>query len=121
MFRVCTDALNCEVIQNTFANTVGVQIGGDLTGTGLVLITELYDAEAGFYGYYVVNASDPYYNDDVDYRVSGTVTLTFDTDLFDAYQIWTGLGGENKFMPANGSITLELGYADGAFVIPFKR
>ena len=116
-----TAAHNCEVIQNTFANTVGVEIGGDLTGTGLVLITELYDAETGLYGYYVVNASDPYYNETVDCRVKGTVTLTFDTDSFDAYQIWTGLGAENRFLPVNGTVTLELDYADGAFIIPFKR
>ena len=116
-----TDAHNCQVVQNTFANTVGVEIAGDLTATGLVLVTELYDEETGLYGYYVVNASETYYSDTVDNRVKGTVALTFDTSVFDAYQIWTGLGGQNKFMPANGSIAIELDYAEGAFVIPFKR
>ncbi len=115
-----TSAHNCEVIQNDFANEVGVAIGGDLTSTGLVLVTELYDAESGLYGYYVVNASDPYYNETTDNRVKGTVTLTFDSSEFDACQIWTGLGGKNNYMPA-GSVTIELDYAEGAFIIPFNR
>ena len=96
-----------------------VTLGGGLTGDGLVLVSELYDAETGLYGYYVVNASSPFVGaDNSIVPVSGSVTLTLDG--FDAVQVWDETSVDSSFLPASKSITLDLAACEGVFIIPFN-
>lgn len=104
----------CGVKNDEIANISAVTLGGDLTGEGLVLISEHFDSEAGLYGYYVANASDP-----LD-KLSGTVTFKLDTSVYTAYQLWTGTSVKNVFLPDDGIVTLELDVSEGAFIVPFK-
>lgn len=105
---------NSGVTKDTLTKVSSVTLGGKLaTGQGLVLVTEHYDDETGLYGYYVVNASDTFGS-----TPTGTVTLTFND--YDAVQVWKEKSVGNEYLPANKTITLSLGAAEGVFIVPFN-
>ena len=77
---------------------------------GAFLITELYDKANDRYGYYIVNITDTFYSG------ASNTTLTFDgynkVQIYDRGQI------SNKALKKN-TLSLELGYGQGMFVIPY--
>ena len=77
---------------------------------GVVLVTELYDAEKEIYGYYVVNVTDPAYT-------SETV-VTLDFGNFRNAQIYQ-FGEVNNVPTDGGKVTVNLGTGRGAFVMPY--
>ncbi len=85
--------------------------GVSLAANGLAIVSELYDEEAGRYGYFVMNATNPY----------GTVATQKVTLSFTGYnnvQIYQD-GKIRNVALVNGQVTLTLEEAAGAFVIPY--
>ena len=86
-------------------------LGVAISATGVVLTTELYDEEAGRYGYFVMNATNP----------SATVATQMVTLSFANYknvQIYQD-GKVTTYALTNGQVQLTLAEAAGAFVIPY--
>lgn len=77
---------------------------------GAFLITELYDKDNDRYGYFVVNVTDPAYSG------ASKTKLTFDE--FDRVQIYDRGNVSNKALK-NNTLSLELSYGQGMFVIPY--
>ena len=85
--------------------------GTALTADGVVLVTELYDEEAGRYGYFVMNATNPYGT-----VADQTVTLSFSNYKYvRVYQD----DEVSTYALTNGQIELFLTEAEGAFIIPY--
>ena len=84
--------------------TVNIQAGG------MVLITELYDAERNQYGYYVVNGTNPGYTSEV--------VVTLDFGSMQNAQIYQNSTISNV-KAVEGKVTLNLGTGRGAFVMPY--
>ena len=81
-----------------------------VSGDGSLLITELYDEDAGFYGYFIVNASDPA----CDTTLSGTI----DFGTFKFAQTYTN-GVVSDQQIKKGEYTFSLTTGEGIFVIPY--
>ena len=81
-----------------------------VSGDGSLLITELYDEDAGFYGYFIVNASDPA----CDTTLSGTIDL----GTFKFAQTYTN-GVVSDQQIKKGEYTFSLTTGEGIFVIPY--
>ena len=77
---------------------------------GAFLLTELYDRGNDRYGYFVVNVTDSAY--------SGASKTTLKFDGFDKVQIYDRGNISNKALK-NNTLSLELGYGQGMFVIPY--
>ena len=77
---------------------------------GAFLITELYDKGNNRYGYYIVNVTDP--------AQSGASKTTLTFDGYNKVQIYDRGQITNKAMKKN-TLSLELGYGHGMFVIPY--
>ena len=92
---------------DTFKRLKNCTVNGD----GSLLITELYDQGAGFYGYFIVNASDPV----CDTTLSGTI----DFGSFGYAQTYTNGEVENKTIK-KGKYSYSLDTGEGVFVIPYK-
>ena len=86
--------------------------GVAISKSGVVLTTELYDEEAGRYGYFVMNATNPY----EDAVLEQTVTLSFSN--YKNVKIYQD-GVVSTQALTNGQIQLTLEEAAGAFVIPY--
>ena len=82
-----------------------------ISANGLALVTELYDEENGWFGYFVMNATNPYTT-----VATQTVTLTFAG--YSNAQIYQD-GVVKTVALTNGQVTLTLAEAAGAFVIPY--
>ncbi len=82
-----------------------------ISANGLALVTELYDEENGWFGYFVMNATNPYTT-----VAEQTVTLTFAG--YSNAQIYQD-GVVKTVALTNGQVTLTLAEAAGAFVIPY--
>ena len=83
-----------------------------VTGTTgcVVLLTQLYDAENDQYGYFVMNATDPYF--------ASEVTVTLSIAEFNNVQIWQSETISNIGL-IDGKVRLELGTGRGAFIMPY--
>ena len=95
-------------IVNASANVTNLTLGGGLADNGLVLISQMFDAESGLYGYYIVNATDTV-NKGASTGVKGSITLIFNG--FDAVQIWNESTAHSEFIPASQTMTFDLGVA----------
>lgn len=103
-----------DIVDNTHTfhtKTAGVSLAAD----GLAIVSELYDEEAGRYGYFVMNATNPYGTVEENEKTQ-TVTLTFTG--YDNVQIYQNGEIRNEAL-VNGKVTLTLEEAAGAFVIPY--
>jgi len=85
--------------------------GVALSANGVVLTTELYDEEAGRYGYFVMNATNPL-------KTVATQTVTLSFSGYTNVQIYQD-GNVSTHALTNGQINLTLAEAAGAFVIPY--
>ena len=101
-----TAHLEVEFFEREFARPVTVEAGEN----SAFLVNELYDKEKGYYGYYIVNAADPFYENE------GTVSLTFTG--FDRIQVCDQRGTENKQIEG-GRLSVTLKTGEGIFVIPY--
>ncbi len=99
---------DCAVVQGDLKFVNGAVLAFD----GAVLITELVDEEGGYYGYYVVNITEPR-----DLK-GGEVTIEI-SDLFNSVQVYHGTRVTNKAL-VDGKLTLNLGAGDGALIIPYN-
>lgn len=82
-----------------------------ISKNGVALVSELYDEEKGWFGYFVMNATNPYGS-----VATQTVTLTFSG--YRNVQIYQD-GVVKNVALENGRISLTLAEAAGAFVIPY--
>lgn len=82
-----------------------------ISQSGVALVSELYDEEKGWFGYFVMNATNPYGS-----VATQTVTLTFSG--YRNVQIYQD-GVVRNVALENGRISLTLAEAAGAFVIPY--
>jgi len=80
-------------------------------GEGTLVITELYDEGAGFYGYYLVNASDP--------TIDTTLSFELDFGTFNFAQTYRNGEVENQ-RTEKGKYANTLKTGEGVFVIPYK-
>jgi hypothetical protein len=99
----------CAVVQGTLRYVTGATVAFD----GAVIITELVDEESGYYGYYIVNMTEPR-----DLK-GGNVTVSI-SELFDSVQVYHGMNVTNRTL-TDGQLTLNLGAGDGAFIIPYNK
>ncbi|MBQ8320508.1 MAG: hypothetical protein IJX81_06470 [Clostridia bacterium] len=79
---------------------------------GVVLVTELYDAEKEQYGYFIVNASDSALAEEA------TQTLRISFKDFEKIQIWDKGEVTNAFLD-DGSYEFTLECGRGVFVMPY--
>ncbi len=109
-FEGCTSAKcqDCAVVQGELKFVNGAVLAFD----GAVLITELVDEENGYYGYYIVNITEPRE------LKGGEVTIEI-SDLFNSAQVYHGTSVKTKSL-VDGKLTLNLGAGDGAFIIPYN-
>ena len=76
----------------------------------MLLVTELYDANNEQYGYFVVNASNPAFSNEL------VVTLDFgDYENAQIYQNCTIVDAKTE----DGKVKVYLGTGRGAFVMPY--
>ena len=88
---------DCAVVQGDLKFVNGAVVAFD----GAVLITELIDEENGYYGYYIVNITEPR-----DLK-GGEVTIDI-SELFNSVQVYHGTRVTNKSL-VDGKLTLNLG------------
>ena len=77
---------------------------------GIILVTELYDAENDQYGYYVVNATAP--------TVASEIKTTLKFKNFKNVQVYKNGETKNEQMK-NGEYTVTLSGGRGVFVLPY--
>lgn len=81
-----------------------------LNADGAILISQQYDDEQDWRGYYVMNVTDPQYLTDI------KVTLTLEG--YEHVQIYNGKEIETKALK-NGTVSVYLPTGQGVFVIPY--
>jgi hypothetical protein len=88
-----------------------------ISANGLALVSELYDEEQGWFGYFVMNATNPY-NGRYGTTTVATQTVTLTFSGYHKVQIYQD-GAVRTVALTNGQISLTLAEAAGAFVIPY--
>lgn len=99
-----------NVIKNDMEKLTNVTYEVKNQQGGLLLVSELYDEANDQYGYYVVNAGDPYYDSEI------VATLTF--DKYKNAQIYQSEEITNVALKKN-AVTIEVGTGRAAFIMPY--
>lgn len=102
--------LKAEVSQMKYVTIGEYVVTGTKGGGGVVLMTELYDAENDQYGYFVVNGTDPMFPSEV--------SVTLNVKDFQNVQIWQSETISNIGL-INGQVKIDLGTGRGAFIMPY--
>lgn len=84
--------------------------GYSVEGEGSLIVTEHYDEDAGFYGYFIVNASDP--------TCETTLSGTLDFGSFGYAQTYNK-GEVSNGQTQKGQYSYSLKTGEGIFVIPY--
>ena len=88
-----------------------------ISAKGVALVTELCDTENGWFGYFVMNATNPY-NGLFGTTTVATQTVTLTFNGYSKAQIYQD-GAVKTVTLTNGQLSLTLAEATGAFVIPY--
>ena len=102
--------LKAEITDMKYMNIDSYVVTGTKGGGGVVVMTELYDAENDQYGYFIVNGTDPYF--------ASEISVTLNVNTFSNVQIWQSETISNIGL-VDGKVRIELGTGRGAFIMPY--